>query len=154
MRTGRGHGAEASQPGPSFGTGVPPPDVVASARAAFRTRDAEATLARLVTDSLDDPSADASERSISFAGGGLGVVVCVLSGGSAERREMFIDVAPLESESALDPDNVEVQSHGQMPARAAVLSPGRWTLSPVPVGPVRITVTVGGSKVQTAWTRL
>lgn len=130
-----------------LGPGVPPPKVVASARAAFRSRDVEALLAQLVTDSLDDPEAEPSPREITFLGGGLQIAVSVV-GAPGQEYDVLIRLTPE------DADSVEVQSHGQMPARAQCLRAGQWAASPVSPGPARVTVAHRGRTIRTAWTRL
>lgn len=142
QRDGQARGVAAVALGP------PPPEVVASARSAFRARDTESVLAQVVTDSLDEPAINAMERRVRFSGGGLELVVSVRHAAAGHSSELLMDVLAPQT------DSVEVQSHGRMPMRADVVGKGRWAVRPVPAGPVRITVVSRDDvKVRTEWTR-
>lgn len=119
-----------------------PAAVLAQARAAFGAVDRTAAVAALVSDSLDE-DADPDLRTVVFAAEDVRVVVTVSTRGAD--RSMHVEVDPA-------PSGLDVECQGE-PCRAEPAGQGRWSLQPVPSGPVSLCLRRGESVVRTSWTR-
>ena len=126
-----------------------PDRVSAAALAAFSSRDRDAVLAELVTDSADDDggSDGAEERSLVFAGGGMNISLRLRR--DAVSQTLTADIV-VEPPPAGEP---EVDVRGRVVPAVVAVAPGRWSLSPLTSGPLRIVLVLGGQRVQTEWMR-
>ena len=124
-----------------------PGEVAAAALAAFSSRDREAVLAELVSDSADGDGAgrNTTERTLVFSGGGFEVTL-VLFQDAAEPfwGAQLIVSPPPDSDPQLDVRGRDVPT-------AVEAAPGRWSLAPLTPGPLRIVLTGQGRRVQTEW---
>lgn len=126
-----------------------PDQVAAAALAAFSSRDREALLAELVTDSADEEAGveGALERSLVFSGGGLHVTLRLRW--DAPEQVLAADLA-VEPPPDGDPD---VDVRGRDVPEVVVTGPGQWSISPLTRGPLRVVVASQGRRVQTEWMR-
>jgi len=124
--------------------GIAVPDAVrAAARSAFATRDVGAHLLEVVSDSLDEAVAETG-RTVRFAGPGLAITL------ATDDERLAVELSPAPSQAA----SVSLETPAAPALQAEPDEPGRWTLRPVPTGPVRLALSDTGLRARTAWIRL
>lgn len=128
---------------------VVPAQVLAAARAAFDVYDRTATTAGLTGDAYGCTDAG-GVRMLTFAGGGREVRLSVVPEQDGQ-TVLDVEVVAAVPGTALE---VEVRVRDEASVAVERLAASRWSVRPLPTGPVSVSVRTGSRVVNTEWTVL